>query len=116
MPLKRARAAAASARPTPASSSAASAAPAFARLWAPGSGSGPSKGGASLTACAADPAVTGKLVVDALSDRGRLAAWIPTVDGAARYLASKARPGDVLLVLGAGDVDAAPALLRELLG
>ena len=63
-----------------------------------------------------DPAVTGKLVVDALSDRGRLAAWIPTVDGAARYLAAKTRPGDVLLVLGAGDVDAAPALLRELLG
>jgi UDP-N-acetylmuramate--alanine ligase len=63
-----------------------------------------------------DPEVTGKLVVDALSDRGRLAAWIPTVDGAARFLASRAKPGDVLLVLGAGDVDAAPALLRELLG
>jgi UDP-N-acetylmuramate--alanine ligase len=64
----------------------------------------------------ADPEVTGKLVVDALSDRGRLAAWIPSVDAAARYLASKSRPGDVLLVLGAGDVDAAPALLRGLLG
>jgi UDP-N-acetylmuramate--alanine ligase len=64
----------------------------------------------------ADPAVTGKLVVDALSDRGRLAAWIPTVDAAARYLAARAKPGDVLLVLGAGDVDVAPALLRELLG
>jgi UDP-N-acetylmuramate--alanine ligase len=63
----------------------------------------------------ADPEVTGKLVVDALSDRGRLAAWIPRVAEAAAYLASRARGGDVLLVLGAGDVDAAPALLRELL-
>jgi UDP-N-acetylmuramate--alanine ligase len=64
----------------------------------------------------AEPEVTGKLVVDALSDRGRLAAWIPSVDAATRFLASRAKPGDVLLVLGAGDVDAAPALLRELLG
>jgi UDP-N-acetylmuramate--alanine ligase len=64
----------------------------------------------------ADPAVTGKLVVDALSDRGKLAAWIPRVDEAASYLAAKAEPGDVLLVLGAGDVDAAPALIRERLG
>jgi UDP-N-acetylmuramate--alanine ligase len=60
-----------------------------------------------------DPEVTGKLVVDALSDRGRLAAWIPAVAEAARYLAARARPGDVLLVLGAGDVDAAPEMLRE---
>jgi UDP-N-acetylmuramate--alanine ligase len=64
----------------------------------------------------ADPAVTGKLVVDALSDRGRLAAWIPGVADAASYLARRARPGDVLLVLGAGDIDAAPALIREQLG
>jgi UDP-N-acetylmuramate--alanine ligase len=63
----------------------------------------------------ADPGVTGKLVVDALSDRGLLAAWIPRVAEAAAYLAYRARPGDVLLVLGAGDVDAAPALLRDLL-
>ena len=62
-----------------------------------------------------DPAVTGKLVVDALSDSGRLAAWIPGVAEAAAYLAARARPGDVLLVLGAGDVDAAPDLLRGLL-
>jgi UDP-N-acetylmuramate--alanine ligase len=60
----------------------------------------------------ADPAVTGKLVVDALSDHGRLAAWIPAVDQAAAYLARRAEPGDVLLVLGAGDVDAAPAVVR----
>ena len=57
--------------------------------------------------------MNGKLVVDALSDRGRVPAWIPEVAEAAAYLAGRARPGDVLLVLGAGDVDAAPALIRE---
>jgi UDP-N-acetylmuramate--alanine ligase len=59
-----------------------------------------------------DPAVSGKLVVDAVSDAGRLPAWLPGVVPAAEYLAARAQPGDVLLVLGAGDVDAAPALLR----
>jgi UDP-N-acetylmuramate--alanine ligase len=57
--------------------------------------------------------VSGKLVVDALSDRGRLAAWMPTVEQGAAYLARRAERGDVLLVIGAGDVDRAPALLRE---
>jgi UDP-N-acetylmuramate--alanine ligase len=60
-----------------------------------------------------DPDVSGKLVVDALSDRGLVPAWIPDVGEAAGYLVRRARPGDVLLVLGAGDVDAAPALIRE---
>ena len=60
----------------------------------------------------ADPAVTGKLVVDALSDAGKLPAWIPTVEAGAEYLAARAQPGDVLLVLGAGDIDRAPALIR----
>ncbi len=63
-----------------------------------------------------DPAVTGKLVVDALSDHGRLAAWIPDVEDATEFLARRAQPGDVLLVLGAGDIDRAPALLRARLG
>ncbi len=61
---------------------------------------------------ARDPAVTGKLVVDALSDHGRLAAWIPDVDEAAKFLAERAQQGDVVLVLGAGDIDRVPALLR----
>jgi UDP-N-acetylmuramate--alanine ligase len=60
--------------------------------------------------------VSGKLVVDALSDRGRLAAWMPTVEAGASYLARRTEPGDVVLALGAGDVDAAPALLREQFG
>ena len=50
------------------------------------------------------PGVTGKLVVDALSDRGVLAAWTPTVEQG-RATRRRARAGDVLLVLGAGDVD-----------
>jgi UDP-N-acetylmuramate--alanine ligase len=60
--------------------------------------------------------VSGKLVVEALSDRGRLVAWIPAVEAGASYLARRSEPGDVVLVLGAGDVDAAPALLREQIG
>jgi UDP-N-acetylmuramate--alanine ligase len=58
------------------------------------------------------PGVTGKLVVDALSDRGVLAAYTPTVEQGAARLARRARPGDVLLVVGAGDVDRAVELLR----
>jgi len=59
------------------------------------------------------PGVSGKLVVDALADRGRLVAWMPTVEEGVEYLARRTEPGDVVLVLGAGDVDRAPALLRE---
>jgi UDP-N-acetylmuramate--alanine ligase len=55
--------------------------------------------------------VTGKLVVDGLSDRGVLAAWAPTVEQGAARLLRRARSGDVLLVVGAGDVDRAVALL-----
>jgi UDP-N-acetylmuramate--alanine ligase len=57
--------------------------------------------------------VTGKLVIDALSDRGVLAAYTPTVEQGAARLARRAQPGDVLLVLGAGDVDRAVDLLRR---
>jgi UDP-N-acetylmuramate--alanine ligase len=59
------------------------------------------------------PGVTGKLIVDALSDRGRVAAWMPTVEQAVTHLVRTAQAGDVLLVGGAGDVDRAVALLRE---
>jgi UDP-N-acetylmuramate--alanine ligase len=62
------------------------------------------------------PGVSGKAIVDAVSDRGRLAAWTPTVETGVDYLTAGAEPGDVLLVLGAGDVDRAPALLRSRLG
>ncbi|HZT17537.1 MAG TPA: cyanophycin synthetase [Gaiellaceae bacterium] len=56
--------------------------------------------------------VSGKLVVDALSDLGTTPAWTPTVEEGAARLRRRARPGDVLLVLGAGDVDRAVPLLR----
>ena len=57
--------------------------------------------------------VTGKLVIDALSDRGVLAAYTPTVEQGAERLARRAEPGDVLFVVGAGDVDRAVGLLRR---
>jgi UDP-N-acetylmuramate--alanine ligase len=58
------------------------------------------------------PGVTGKLVVDALSDRGILAGWTPSVEAGAERLRRRAQPGDVLLIVGAGDVDRAVGLLR----
>lgn len=57
------------------------------------------------------PGITGKLVVDALSDRGVLAGWTPTVEEGVARLERRARDGDVLLVLGAGDVDRAVGML-----
>ena len=55
------------------------------------------------------PGVTGKLVVDALSDLGVLAAWTPRVEDGVARVRRRMRPGDVLLVIGAGDVDRAVA-------
>jgi UDP-N-acetylmuramate--alanine ligase len=59
------------------------------------------------------PGVTGKLIVDSLSDRGVLAAWTPRVEDAVARLRRRGRSGDVLLVLGAGDVDRAVGMLRR---
>jgi UDP-N-acetylmuramate--alanine ligase len=59
------------------------------------------------------PGVSGKLVVDALSDLGILAGWTPTVEQGAERLARRARRGDVVLVLGAGDVGRAVDLLSR---
>ena len=55
--------------------------------------------------------VTGKLIVDALSDRGVLAGWTPTVEQGVARLDRRGRGDDVLLVLGAGDVDRAVGML-----
>jgi UDP-N-acetylmuramate--alanine ligase len=62
--------------------------------------------------------VTGKLVVDAVADArpGIELAWTPTVEEGARFVAARAKPGDRVLTLGAGDVDRAPALILEALG
>jgi UDP-N-acetylmuramate--alanine ligase len=62
-----------------------------------------------------DGNVSGKLVVDALSEvrPGVNVAWTPSVEQAVAFLAGRARPGDVALTVGAGDVDAAVPLLIE---
>ena len=59
--------------------------------------------------------VSGKLVVDALLDRrnGMTVAWTPSVDDGATFLAGRARPGDLVLTVGAGDVDRAAGRLVE---
>jgi UDP-N-acetylmuramate--alanine ligase len=64
-----------------------------------------------------DGDVRGKVVVDAASDAqgGARVAWMPDVDDGARWLASLARPGDVVLTVGAGSVDEAVPVLLEAL-
>jgi UDP-N-acetylmuramate--alanine ligase len=61
--------------------------------------------------------VTGKLVVDALAERrpGMPIGWTPRLEDAVAFLAGLARPGDLVLTLGAGDVDRAAPLLLEAL-
>jgi UDP-N-acetylmuramate--alanine ligase len=61
--------------------------------------------------------VTGKLVIDALSDArpGFAPAWAPTLDQGVRFLVRRARRGDLVLTVGAGDVDrAAREILQQL--
>jgi UDP-N-acetylmuramate--alanine ligase len=59
--------------------------------------------------------VSGRLIVDALAQvrPGMRIGWAPTVEAGAALVASWARPGDVLLTLGAGDVDRAVPLVLE---
>jgi UDP-N-acetylmuramate--alanine ligase len=63
------------------------------------------------------PGVSGRLVVDELSSArpGMRLGWAPTVEEGARLVAGWARPGDVVLTLGAGDVDRAAPLILEAL-
>lgn len=61
-----------------------------------------------------DPTVTGALVADHVPTPGK-AAFVPDRQDAARAVAALARPGDLLLTVGAGDVtDLAPVVLAEL--
>ena len=59
------------------------------------------------------PGVSGLLVAEAAADaaHGRPVWWLPRMSDAARMLRSELREGDLLLTLGAGDVD---ALAKEL--
>jgi UDP-N-acetylmuramate--alanine ligase len=59
--------------------------------------------------------VSGKLVVDALSELrpGMTIGWTPSVEDGADYLAARLRKGDRVVTIGAGDVDRAAALLLE---
>lgn len=63
------------------------------------------------------PGVSGKLIVDELADvrPGMPIGWMPERDDGARFVAGHARPGDVVLTLGAGDVDASVPVLLEAL-
>ena len=61
------------------------------------------------------PGVTGKLVVDRLCEvrPGMPIGWTPRVEDGAEFMAGRARSGDVVLTIGAGDVDRAVALILE---
>lgn len=61
------------------------------------------------------PGLSGKLVVDRLSEArpGMRVGWAPALQEAAAVVASLARPGDLVLTIGAGDVDAALGLIEE---
>jgi UDP-N-acetylmuramate--alanine ligase len=63
------------------------------------------------------PGLTGKLVVDALTEvrPGMRVGWTPLVEDGARIVAAWAAPGDLVLTVGAGDVDRAAALILEAL-
>ena len=61
------------------------------------------------------PGVSGKLVVDRLSELrpGMRVGWAPALPDAAAFIASLARAGDLVLTVGAGDVDSALPLIEE---
>ena len=61
------------------------------------------------------PGVSGLLVAEAAADAapGRPVWWLPAIDDAARMLAERLGEGDVLLTLGAGNVDDLATLLTE---
>jgi UDP-N-acetylmuramate--alanine ligase len=63
------------------------------------------------------PGVTGRLIVDELARvrPGLRVGWAPSVEDGARVVSGWLRPGDVVLTLGAGDVDRAGPLLLEAL-
>lgn len=62
-----------------------------------------------------DPAVTGALVADAIPLPADRVAYVPTLADVPAELARRARPGDLVVTLGAGDITSqVPAILAEL--
>jgi UDP-N-acetylmuramate--alanine ligase len=61
--------------------------------------------------------VDGKLVADAVVTQrpGMEVGWTPSLEDAARFLARRARPGDIVLTIGAGDVERSAPLILEAL-
>jgi UDP-N-acetylmuramate--alanine ligase len=59
--------------------------------------------------------VDGKLVVDALARirPGAPIGWTPRLEDGARFIARRARPGDLVVTVGAGDVDRGGTLIVE---
>jgi UDP-N-acetylmuramate--alanine ligase len=53
------------------------------------------------------PAITGRLIAESAADHGagRPVFWLPTLETAQTVLAPRLRAGDLVLVMGAGDVD-----------
>ena len=63
------------------------------------------------------PGVEGRLVVEALAAErpGMPLAWTPELADAVRFVSRRVRPGDLVLTIGAGDIErAGPLLLEEL--
>jgi UDP-N-acetylmuramate--alanine ligase len=63
------------------------------------------------------PGVSGKLVANAIAEvrPGAEVGWMPALEDGVRFLARRARPGDLVLTIGAGDVERAGPLLLEAL-
>ncbi|HSU01484.1 MAG TPA: UDP-N-acetylmuramate--L-alanine ligase [Nocardioides sp.] len=63
-----------------------------------------------------DPAVTGRLVADAVPLPAEQVVYVDGLPDAARELADRARPGDLVITLGAGDITGVGPLVLDLLG
>jgi len=63
-----------------------------------------------------DPAVTGRLVADAVPLPADRVVFVAGLDEAAAELAARARDGDLVLTLGAGSVTSVGPQVLELLG
>ena len=63
-----------------------------------------------------DPAVTGRLVADAVPLPAEHVAYVDGLTAAARALADRARAGDLVITLGAGDITSVGPQVLDLLG